>query len=57
MEIKTVKDLGEFECIKKISKDFIYNPKFVKLGSGDDGAVYIVPEGFDQVIYKDTMVE
>ncbi|WP_276873536.1 thiamine-phosphate kinase [Dialister micraerophilus] len=57
MEIKTVKDLGEFACIKKISKNFIYNPKLVKLGSGDDGAVYTVPEGFDQVISTDTMVE
>lgn len=57
MKNKTVKELGEFECIKRISKNFIYRPEFVKLGSGDDAAIYTVPEGFDQVISTDTMVE
>lgn len=57
MTNKTVKELGEFECIKRINKNLIYRPEFVKLGCGDDAAVYSVPDGFDQVISTDTMVE
>ena len=57
MKEKTVTDIGEFGCIRRILKDFIYRPESVKLGAGDDGAVYVTPPGYDQVISTDTMVE
>ena len=57
MKEKTVTDIGEFGCIRHILKDFIYRPESVKLGAGDDGAVYVTPLGYDQVISTDTMVE
>ncbi len=50
-------DLGEFGCIRHISHDLIYRPELVRIGPGDDGAVYICPEGSDEVISTDTMVE
>ena len=40
----TVKDTGEFGCIRKITHGFINRPEWVKLGSGDDCAVYTVPD-------------
>ena len=57
MKEKTVTEIGEFGCIRHILKDFIYRPESVKLGAGDDGAVYVTPPGYDQVISTDTMVE
>ncbi len=36
--------------IDRIAKDLIYRPELVVIGSGDDGAVYRVPAGYDQVI-------
>lgn len=54
---KTIADVGEFGLIQSITHDLIYRPELVKLGAGDDGAVYTVPEGYDQVISTDTMVE
>ncbi|MEE0028677.1 MAG: AIR synthase related protein, partial [Dialister sp.] len=54
---ETVKDVGEFGLIDRIAKDLIYRPELVVIGSGDDGAVYRVPAGYDQVISTDTMVE
>ena len=57
MKEKTVTDIGEFGCIRRILKGFIYRPESVKLGAGDDGAVYVTPPGYDQVISTDTMVE
>ena len=57
MKELTVKDVGEFGLIYRIMHDFIYRPEQVVIGSGDDGAVYRVPCGFDQVISTDTMVE
>ena len=57
MKEKAVTDIGEFGCIRHILKDFIYRPESVKLGAGDDGAVYVTPPGYDQVISTDTMVE
>ena len=50
MTEKTISDIGEFGLIKLISHDLIYRPEFVKIGPGDDGAVYSIPDGFDQVI-------
>ena len=57
MKEKTVTEIGEFGCIRHILKDFIYRPESVKLGAGDDGAVYVTPPGYGQVISTDTMVE
>lgn len=54
---KTIADVGEFGLIQSITHDLIYRPELVKLGAGDDGAVYTVPTGYDQVISTDTMVE
>lgn len=54
---ETVRDVGEFGLIRKISGHFIYEPSSVVLGAGDDGAVYRATPGFDQVISTDTMVE
>ena len=56
MAEKTVKDTGEFGCIRKITHGFINRPEWVKLGSGDDCAVYTVPDGMDELISTDTMV-
>lgn len=54
---ETVADIGEFGLIQSICHDLIYRPELVKLGAGDDGAVYTIPDGYDQVISTDTMVE
>ncbi len=54
---KTIKDIGEFGLIQSFTHDLIYRPELVKLGAGDDGAVYTIPSGYDQVISTDTMVE
>ena len=54
---KTIADVGEFGLIQSICHDLIYRPELVKLGAGDDGAVYTIPDGYDQVISTDTMVE
>lgn len=48
---------GEFGCIDAVCRDLLYRPELVKLGAGDDGAVYVSPPGTDQVISTDTMVE
>ena len=53
MAEKTVKDTGEFGCIRKITHGFINRPEWVKLGSGDDCAVYTVPDGMDELISTD----
>lgn len=52
-----VDDVGEFGLIRRIIHDFIFRPDMVVVGPGDDGAVYRTPEGYDQVISTDTMVE
>lgn len=57
MKEKTLRDIGEFECIHRIAHDLIYRPELVKLGAGDDGAVFMTPCGYDEVISTDTMVE
>ena len=57
MKEETVTDIGEFGCIRRILQNLIYRPESVKLGAGDDGAVYVTPYGYDQVISTDTMVE
>lgn len=57
MKERTVEQDGEFGLIGRISHDFIYRPDLLKVGPGDDGAVYRAPVGYDQVISTDTMVE
>lgn len=54
---KTAASAGEFGCIEAVCHDLLYRPELVKLGAGDDGAVYVSPPGMDQVISTDTMVE
>lgn len=54
---ETVRDAGEFGCIDRICHDLLFRPGLVKLGAGDDGAVYRAPAGMDQVISTDTLVE
>ena len=54
---RTVADAGEFGCIREICRDLIYRPELVKIGAGDDGAVYVSPPDMDQVISTDTMAE
>lgn len=53
----TVASAGEFGCIDAVCRGLLYRPELVKLGAGDDGAVYTAPPGTDQVISTDTMVE
>lgn len=55
--METIGDVGEFGLIRRISHDFLYRPELVKLGSGDDCAVYDIPPGYDELISTDTMVE
>lgn len=50
-------EAGEFGCIRRICRDLLVRPERVAAGAGDDGAVYHVPAGWDQVISTDTMVE
>lgn len=54
---ETVASLGEFGCIDAVCRDLIYRPELVRIGAGDDGAVYVSPPGTEQVISTDTMVE
>lgn len=52
-----IKDLGEFPFIKSIATDTIFAADSVKVGIGDDCAVYLAQEEMDQLITTDTMVE
>ncbi len=54
---ETVQDLGEFGVISLLCHDLIQWPETVVVGAGDDGAVYRLPPGVDEVISTDTMVE
>ena len=54
---ETIGEIGEFGLIGRVAHDLLYRPELVKIGAGDDGAVYMIPSGFDQVISTDTMVE
>lgn len=57
MTMETVGDKGEFQCIKEITHDLNYRKGTLKVGIGDDAAVYTTPKGYDQLISTDTMVE
>ena len=54
---ETVGDVGEFGLISRLCHDLIRRPESVVVGAGDDGAVYRLPHGMDEVISTDTMVE
>lgn len=54
---RTAADAGEFGCIDAVCRDLLCRPELVRLGAGDDAAVYLSPPGMDQVISTDTMVE
>lgn len=53
----TVKSVGEFGCIDAICHDLIYRPDLVKLGAGDDAAVFVTLPHMEQLISTDTLVE
>ncbi len=53
----SLKELGEFGFIKKISKDCIIRPENVVKGIGDDAAVFKVPEGELTLVTTDLLVE
>ena len=47
----------EFALIDKLTQHSIYNPTYVKVGVGDDCAVYDTPCDVDQLVSTDMMVE
>ena len=49
--------LDEFALIDKLTQHSIYNPTYVKVGVGDDCAVYDTPPNVDQLVSTDMMVE
>ena len=52
-----VSSLDEFALIDKLTQHSIYNPTYVKVGVGDDCAVYDTPCDVDQLVSTDMMVE
>lgn len=55
--VMKMKELGEFNFIDSITTDTIVDKKTLKMGIGDDSAVYIVDPKMDQLVSTDTMVE
>ena len=49
--------LDEFSLIDKLTQHSIHNPTYVKVGVGDDCAVYDSPREVDQLVSTDMMVE
>ena len=49
--------LDEFALIDKLTQHSIHNPTYVKVGVGDDCAVYDTPRNVDQLVSTDMMVE
>lgn len=49
--------LDEFSLIDKLTQHSIHNPTYVKVGVGDDCAVYDTPREVDQLVSTDMMVE
>ncbi len=47
----------EFALIDRLTQHSIYNPTYVKIGVGDDCAVYDTPCDVDQLVSTDMMVE
>lgn len=52
-----VSSLDEFSLIDKLTQHSIHNPTYVKVGVGDDCAVYDTPREVDQLVSTDMMVE
>ena len=52
-----LKDVGEFNFIRQIQDNTIYNPNTVVYGIGDDCAIYKAEQNTEQLISTDTMVE
>ena len=52
-----LKDVGEFNFIRQIQDNTIYNPNTVVYGIGDDCAIYKADQNTEQLISTDTMVE
>ena len=49
--------VDEFSLIDKLTQHSIHNPTYVKVGVGDDCAVYDSPREVDQLVSTDMMVE
>ena len=49
--------LDEFALIDRLTQHSIHNPTYVKVGVGDDCAVYDTPPDVDQLVSTDMMVE
>ena len=49
--------LDEFALINKLTQHSIHNPTYVKVGVGDDCAVYDTPRDVDQLVSTDMMAE
>ena len=49
--------LDEFSLINKLTQHSIHNSTYVKVGVGDDCAVYDTPRDVDQLVSTDMMVE
>ena len=49
--------VDEFSLIDKLTQHSIHNPTYVKVGVGDDCAVYDTPRDVDQLVSTDMMVE
>ena len=52
-----LKDVGEFNFIRQIQDNTIYNPNTVVYGIGDDCAIYKAEQNTEQLISTDTMEE
>lgn len=52
-----LKELGEFSFIDSIKRDTINDKETVKVGIGDDCAIYTTASDMDQIVTTDTMVE
>ena len=52
-----INDTDEFALIDKLTQHSIHNPTYVKVGVGDDCAVYDTPRDVDQLVSTDMMVE
>lgn len=49
--------IDEFTLIDRLTQHSIYNPTYVKVGVGDDCAVYDTPSDVDQLVSTDMMAE
>jgi thiamine-monophosphate kinase len=52
-----ISDIGEFGFIDAIKDNTLFAPDSVRIGIGDDGAVYTTTPGMEQIAVIDTMVE